>query len=124
MKKIICSPKAPKAVGPYSQAVEVNGTLYVSGSLGIDPSSGQMSSGVKEQTVQAMENLKAILGEAGYSFTDVVKCTCLLKDMADFKEFNEIYGSYFPHDPPARITYAAAGLPLGGMVEVDCIAVK
>lgn len=125
MKKIISSPDAPKAVGPYSQAVEINGTLYISGQIGIDPAtSALVPGGVREQTEQVFRNISAILSAAGYRFSEVVKSTCLLTDIADFKMMNEVYASYYTEDQPARATYAVRSLPLGALVEIETIAVK
>jgi 2-iminobutanoate/2-iminopropanoate deaminase len=125
MKKIISSINAPKAVGPYSQAVEVNGMLFVSGQVGLKPLDNVMvEGGISEQTYQVMENISGILADAGYTFSDVVKCTCLLTDLGNFKIFNEIYSKYFREDHPARITYEVSSLPIGAMVEIGCIAVK
>jgi 2-iminobutanoate/2-iminopropanoate deaminase len=125
MKRIISTPNAPKAIGPYSQAIEVSSTLYVSGQLGLDPSTGQMvPGGVREQTEQALKNIGAILNAAGYEFKDVVKSTCLLANMDDFKSMNEVYAGYYPVDPPARAAYAVQKLPLGALVEIESIAVK
>ena len=125
MKKVISTDNAPKAIGPYSQAVEINGTLYISGQVPIDPATGQVvKGGIKEQTGQVMKNIGAILEAAGYSFADVVKSTCLLSDMANFKAMNEVYGSYYKADPPARAAFAVKELPLGVMIEIETIAVK
>ncbi len=125
MKRIICSSEAPKAVGPYSQAVESGGMLFVSGQIGLRPADNVMvEGGIREQAVQVLENIGSILNEAGYTFQDVVKCTCLLSDMGNFNEFNEIYAEYFESDPPARVTFEAGALPIGALVEIDCIAVK
>jgi len=124
MKKIIFTDKAPKAIGPYSQAVEINGTLYISGQVPINPETGQMPEGIKEQTEQVMKNIGAILDAAGYSFNDVVKSTCLLSDMENFKAMNEVYGSYYKENPPARAAYGVVKLPLGALVEIETIAYK
>jgi 2-iminobutanoate/2-iminopropanoate deaminase len=125
MKKIISTDKAPQAIGPYSQAVEINGTLYISGQVPIDPATGKVvEGGIKEQTGQVMKNIGAILEAAGYSYSDVVKSTCLLSDMGNFKDMNEIYGSYYKENPPARAAFAVKELPLGVMVEIETIAVK
>jgi 2-iminobutanoate/2-iminopropanoate deaminase len=125
MKKVISTGKAPQAIGPYSQAIESNGTLYISGQVPIDPATGKVvEGGIKEQTEQVMKNIGAILEEAGYSYSDVVKSTCLLSDMANFKAMNEVYGSYYKEDPPARAAFAVKELPLGVMVEIETIAVK
>ncbi len=126
MKKIISSPDAPKAVGPYSQAVEANGTLYISGQLPIDPSTGKFAEGgAAEQTKQCLKNVEAILKEAGYSFSDVVKSTVLMANMDDFALFNEVYGKYFKSEnAPARSTVAVKTLPKNVLVEVEVIAYK
>lgn len=124
MKRIICSPEAPAAVGPYSQAIEANGTLYVSGQLPLVPATGEMPEGVEAQTRQSLDNLGAILREAGYTFNDVAKTTVLLQSIADFGAMNAIYAEYFTGDKPARICYEVAALPKGALVEIDCIAAK
>ena len=125
MKKIIKTDKAPQAIGPYSQAVEIDNTLYISGQVPINPETGKVvEGGIKEQTDQVMKNIEAILKEAGYSFSDVIKSTCLLNDMDNFKAMNEVYGKYYPENPPARAAYQVVKLPLGVMVEVETIAVK
>lgn len=125
MKKIISTTSAPGAIGPYSQAVEANGTLYISGQVAIDPATGKMvDGGITEQTEQVMKNIKAILKAAGYSAVDVVKSTCLLSDMADFKAMNEVYGRYYTTDQPARAAFAVRALPLGALIEIETIAVK
>jgi 2-iminobutanoate/2-iminopropanoate deaminase len=124
-KRIIITPKAPKAIATYSQAVEANGMLFISGQIAIDPATGKLiEGGIIEQTKQVMKNIGEILAEAGYTYRDVVKSTCLLSDMKDYPVMNEIYGSFYPTDPPARAAFAAAGLPLGALVEVETIAVK
>ena len=125
MKKIIHTEHAPKAIGPYSQAVEHNGMLFISGQIPIDPKTGKIiEGGITEQTNQVMENIGAILNEAGYTFQDVVKSTCLLSDMANFSAMNEIYGKYYKETPPARAAYGVVKLPLGVMVEIETIAIK
>ena len=125
MKKVIATKKAPGAIGPYSQAVEANGTLYISGQIPIDPAIGKVvEGGIVEQTKQVMENINGILEEAGYSFADVVKSTCLLSDMANFQAMNKVYGEYYPENPPARAAFAVKELPLGVLVEIETIAVK
>jgi len=124
MKRIIASPAAPKAVGPYSQAVEADGTLYLSGQLPIDGATGRMAEGVEAQTRQSLDNIRHILTEAGYSLSDVVKTTVLLADIADFGAMNGVYAAYFTQDMPARVCYQAAALPMGARVEIDAVAVK
>ena len=107
MKKIISTDKAPGAIGPYSQAVEVNGMLFISGQVPIDPSAGKIVEGdITAQTEQVMKNIGAILEAAGYSFQDVVKSTCLLSDMSDFAAMNAVYGRYYQSEPPARAAFA------------------
>ncbi len=123
MKKIIESPQAPAPIGPYSQAVEVNGMLYVSGQIPIDQSTGNLVSGIiEEETEQVMKNLGYILEAAGTSFEKVVKCSIFIKDMGDFSKINEVYGSRFKVDPPARETVQVSELPKGVNVEISCIA--
>ncbi|MEA3449226.1 MAG: RidA family protein [Bacteroidota bacterium] len=124
MKKIHQTDKAPKAIGPYSQAVEINGMLFISGQVPVNPETGKIPEGIEVQTKQVMENIGAILNEAGYAFNDVIKSTCLLSDMANFKAMNEIYGSYYEQNPPARAAFAVKELPLGALVEIETIAVK
>ena len=125
MKKIISTDKAPKAIGPYSQAVESNGILYISGQIPINPGTGKFIEGdIKEQTEQVMKNIEAILEAAGYTFSDVVKSTCLLNDMNNFAAMNEVYSKYYPTDPPARAAYAVVKLPLGSLIEIETTAVK
>ncbi len=124
-KKIICTEKAPKAVGPYSQAVEANGFLFISGQIPIDPSTGKVvEGGIKEQTEQVLKNIGAILKEAGLDYKNVVKTTCLLNDMDNFAAMNEVYARYFTSEMPARAAYGVVRLPLGVMVEIECIAVR
>lgn len=125
MKKVISTPNAPKAIGPYSQAIEMNGFLYISGQVPIDPSTGMViEGGIKEQTDRVMKNIGAILEAAGYTFADVVKCTCLLSDMVNFGAMNEVYGQYYPENPPARAAYGVVKLPLGALIEIEVIAAK
>ncbi len=124
MKKIISTEKAPKAIGPYSQAVEVNGMLFISGQVPVNPETGKIPEGITAQTEQVMKNIGAILKEAGYSFENVIKSTCLLNDMANFKAMNEVYGKYYPNNPPARAAFAVKGLPLDAMIEIETIAAK
>lgn len=124
MKKTIASPKAPAAVGPYSQAIELNGTLFVSGQLPVNPQTGKMPEGIEAQTRQSLDNLGAILEEAGLCHSDIVKTTVLLSDIKNFGAMNAVYAEYFPEGKPARICYEVAALPLGAMVEIDAIAGK
>ncbi len=124
MKKIISTTNAPAAVGPYSQAVEAGGALYISGQIPLHPVTGAMPEGIEAQTEQVFANIEAILTAAGYTFDDVVKSTVLLADMADFAAVNAIYATRYTRDMPARACYAVAGLPKGALVEIETIAVK
>jgi 2-iminobutanoate/2-iminopropanoate deaminase len=125
MKKIISTKKAPAAIGPYSQAVEINGILFISGQIPIDPETGKLvEGGITEQTVRVLKNIGGILDEAGYTYKDVVKSTCMLASMADFKAMNEVYSSFYAENQPARAAYAVKELPLGALVEIDTIAIK
>jgi 2-iminobutanoate/2-iminopropanoate deaminase len=124
MKKIIKTDNAPKAIGPYSQAIEVNGMLFISGQIPINPETTTVPDGIEAQTEQVMKNIGAILHEAGYTYQDVVKSTCLLSDMANFKAMNEVYGKYYTENPPARAAFAVRDLPLGVLVEIETIAAK
>ena len=125
MKKFFNTSKAPAAIGPYSQAVEMNNTLYISGQIPINPLTGKLVEGdITVQTEQVLKNISAILDEAGYSFNDVVKSTCLLSDIANFKAMNEVYARYYTEKQPARAAFAAKDLPLGALIEIDTIAMK
>ncbi|MBV2247994.1 MAG: RidA family protein [Lentimicrobium sp.] len=125
MKKIIYTDHSPKSAGPYSQAVEANGTLYISGQVPIDPATGKfVEGGITEQTEQVMKNIGAILKEAGYDYSHVVKSTCLLSDMDNFAAMNEVYGRYYTENSPARAAFGVVKLPLGALVEIETIAVK
>lgn len=121
-KEIIATTNDPGAVGPYVQAVKVNGMVYCSGQLGIDPAVGKMPEGVEAQAHCSMKNMGAILKEAGSDYSKIVKTTIFLADMNDFAKVNEIYKSYFGEEYPARSCVQVAKLPLGGLVEVECIA--
>jgi 2-iminobutanoate/2-iminopropanoate deaminase len=122
MKKVIATENAPKAIGPYSQAIEANGFLFISGQIPIIPATGEIPEGITAQTKQVMENIGGILREAGLDYANVVKCTCLLSDMENFKAMNEVYGEYFKINPPARAAYGVVKLPLGVLIEIECIA--
>lgn len=125
MKKVIATKNAPGAIGPYSQAIEVNGMLFISGQIPINPETGNIvEGGIYEQTEQVMKNLEGILTEAGYTFDNVVKSTCLLSDMANFAAMNEVYGKRFAQNPPARAAFAVRTLPKEVLVEIEMIAVK
>ena len=125
MKKIISTSNAPKAIATYSQAVEANGFLFIAGQIPIVPATGKfIDGGIKEQTEQVLKNIGAILEAAGYEFKDVVKITCLLTDMANYAAMNEVYGKVFYENAPARAAFAALGLPMGALVEIETIAAK
>lgn len=123
-REIISTDAAPRAIGPYSQAMRAGGFLFLSGQIALDPRSGQLVGGdIKQQTRRVLENVKALLQAAGSSLNRVVKCTVFLVDMNDFGAMNEEYGSFFQEEPPARTTVAASRLPRGALVEIDVIAV-
>ena len=124
MKKIISTPDAPKAVGPYSQAVEAGSTVYVSGQIPVVPADGTIPEGIEAQTTQSLKNVGAILRAAGLDYSDVVKTTVLLADIADFKAMNGVYAEFFTEAQPARACYQVAALPLGVKVEIEAIAVR
>ena len=125
MKKIIHTSNAPEAVGPYSQAVEINGMLFISGQVPLDPDTADLvEEDIKIQTERVMENIAAILKAAGYDFNDVVKTTCLLTDISNFKPMNEVYARYFRETPPARAAFGVKSLPLGALIEIETIAIK
>jgi 2-iminobutanoate/2-iminopropanoate deaminase len=125
MKKIISTKNAPAAIGPYSQAVEMNGMLFVSGQIAINPETGKIiDGGIKEQTAQVLKNIGEILREAGYSYSDVIKSTCMLASISDFKAMNEVYSVFYTENQPSRAAYAVKELPLGALIEIDAIAVK
>lgn len=125
MKKVIFTESAPKAIGPYSQAIEKNGQLFISGQVPVDPATSKVvEGGITAQTEQVMKNIEAILKTAGYSFNDVIKSTCLLSDMANFAAMNEVYGKYYQENPPARAAFAVRELPLGVLVEIETLAIK
>jgi 2-iminobutanoate/2-iminopropanoate deaminase len=123
MRYVIETTEAPKAIGPYSQAIKAGGLVFTAGQIAIDPETGQVVAGdIKAQTERVCENLKAILEAAGTELENVVKSTVYLRSMADFAAMNEVYGRYFKHEPPARATVAVAGLPRDVLVEIDVIA--
>ncbi|GGC54767.1 reactive intermediate/imine deaminase [Pedobacter quisquiliarum] len=125
MKKIITTDQAPAPIGPYSQAVAVNGFLFLSGQVPINPTTGELEqSSIKEETRQVMRNINAVLLEAGYDFSHIVKITIFLTDMSLFDEVNEVYGSFFKNNFPARETVAVKGLPKGVNVEISATAYK
>ena len=122
MKKEVSTPKAPGAIGPYSQAIDTGDFVFLAGQIGIDPEKGELVSGIEAQARQVMENIKAVLQEAGLGFKNVVKTTIYLANMEDFGKVNEIYGSYFEKPYPARSTVAVKSLPKGALVEIEVIA--
>ena len=125
MKKTILTKDAPAPIGPYSQAVESNGTLYISGQIPMDPYSGKLISGdIKEETNQVMKNISAILETANMNMDDVDKCSIFISDMNNFQDINETYGTYFNENPPARETVEVARLPKNVRVEISAIASK
>ena len=125
MKKVISTDKAPAAIGPYSQAIQVGEFLYTSGQIPLDPKTGAMvEGGVPEQTTRVLDNLKAVLEAAGYAMADVVKTAVFITDMANFGAMNEVYAKYFEKDPPARSCVAVKSLPKDALVEIEVVAWK
>lgn len=126
MKKVISTPQAPAAIGPYSQAIEVNGLIFTSGQLPIDPATGEFpeNGGIKEQTRQSLLNVKAILEEAGTTLNNVVKTTVYLSTINDFLPMNEVYAEFFQAPFPSRSAFAVKDLPKGALVEIEVIATK
>lgn len=125
MKKVIFTEKAPAAIGPYSQAIEANGMVFLSGQLPVDPTTGEfVPGGVTEQTTQCFENIKSVLAAAGLTTANIVKTTVFLADMSLFTEMNAVYATYFDGDFPARSAFAVKALPKGALVEIESIAVK
>ena len=122
MKRIIATADAPQAIGPYSQAVEANGFVFISGQIPIVPATGQMPEGIEAQTEQVMRNIGAILKAAGLGYADVVKSTVLLKNISDFAAMNGIYAKYFTTECPARAAFEVGALPKGALIEVEVIA--
>ncbi len=125
VRNIVTTEKAPKAIGPYSVAIQTDGFVFCSGQLGLDPATGDLvAADVESQTRQSLTNLKNVLESAGSGLEKVVKTTVFLKDMADFPKMNAIYGEFFSSNPPARSTVAVAGLPKGGLVEIEATALR
>ena len=125
MKKIFSTSKAPAAIGPYSQAVEIRNTLYISGQIPINPQTGKIVEGdISVQTEQVFKNIASILDISGYKFSDVVKSTCMLSDISNFKAMNDVYGRYYTEKQPARSAFAVRDLPLGALIEIETIAMK
>ena len=124
MKKIISTDNAPGAIGPYSQAVEINGTIYTSGQLGINNETGEFPEGIEAQTKEALKNAEAILQSAGASLKDVFKTLVFIKDMNDFSKMNSVYEGFFTDNPPARSCVEVSRLPKDGLVEIEVIALR
>ena len=125
-KKVVVAENSRKSTAPISPAIEINGTMYISGQLGVDPATGTLvEGGIKEQTEQVLKNIGAILSAGGYTYANVVKSTCFLSDIANFGEMNEVYGRFYSVDPPARSAFAVKDLPMkGALIEIEAIAVK
>jgi len=124
-KKIVFTEKAPKPIGPYSQAILIGNMMFLSGQIPIDPETNRIIGGsIKEQTRRVLENIKTVLESEDFSLDDVVKVTVFLKDLSIFGEFNEVYGEYFSSNPPARTTVEVSNLPKGVLIEIDAIAIK
>ena len=124
MKKVISTEKAPAAIGPYSQAIEVNGIIYTSGQISVNPATGEIPEGIEAQAEQVMENVKNLLESAGTSMANVIKTTVFIKDMGEFTKINEIYARYFEGDCPARSCVEVARLPKDVLMEMEAIALK
>ena len=121
-KEVIFTDKAPKAIGPYSQAIKFGDILFISGQVPVNPATGELTGDIKVQTRQVLENIKSILAAAGASASDVVKTTVFLQNLDDFAAINEIYGAYFPKEAPARSTVEVARIPRGALIEIEAIA--
>ena len=124
MKQTIFTEKAPKPIGPYSQAVKIGNILFLAGQLGLNPETGKLADGIQEQTRLAFQHAKHILEKAGFSMDEIVKVTCLLANMDDFKAMNETYARVFTADYPARTAYEVSRLPLDALVEIEIVASK
>jgi 2-iminobutanoate/2-iminopropanoate deaminase len=123
-RRAVSTTSAPPAAGPYSQAITTDDLVFCAGQLGADPTTNQLAEGVQAQTEQVLRNLEAVLDAAGCTFADVVKTTCFLADINDFAAFNEVYVRFVSDPAPARSTFQVAGLPRGGLVEIEAIAVR
>jgi 2-iminobutanoate/2-iminopropanoate deaminase len=121
-RQAISTSGAPAAIGPYSQAIAIDGLVFCSGQLGLEPATGELAEGVEAQAERALRNLSAVLDAAGVGWADVVKTTLFLADIADFTKVNAVYARYMPDPPPARSTFAVGALPKGGLVEIEAIA--
>ncbi len=122
-KEIVATPHAPAALGPYSQGIKAGNFIFTAGQLGLDPATGVLADGLEAQTEQALKNLAAILAAAGTSMDNVVKTTCFLANIADFKAFNAVYARFLGNQPPARSTIQAGALPANALVEIEVVAV-
>lgn len=120
--KIISTNQAPRAIGPYSQAKEVNGLVFISGQLPIDPETGKMPESIADQTAQSMKNVIAIVKAAGGAEKDILRCGLFIRDMANFGDINTVYAKYFEEDPPARAVVEVSALPKGAMIEIEAVA--
>jgi len=121
-RQVIHTANAPKAIGPYSQAIRAGAMIYTAGQLGLNPATGELVSGIAEQTRQALQNLAQVLEAAGSGLEHVVKTTVFMQDLGEFAVMNSVYAEFFPQEPPARSTVQVAALPRGGQVEIECIA--
>ncbi len=124
MKEIVVAQDAPKAIGPYSAAVAMEHMVFTSGQLGVDPATGKLAEGVEAQARQAMKNLGAVLSAKGLGYGDIVKTTVFVTNLGDFAAINQVYGSFFAGDYPARSCVQVAALPMGGQVEIECVAAR
>ncbi|HUI31233.1 MAG TPA: Rid family detoxifying hydrolase [Candidatus Acidoferrales bacterium] len=124
MTKILFAKNAPRPIGPYSQGMEIDGFIFLSGQIGIQPETAEVADGLAQQTLQVMKNISEVLQSAGCSFSQVVKTTVYLKNMNDFTEFNKIYSEYFKDNPPVRTTVEVSSLPRNALIEIDIIAHK
>jgi len=122
--KVLNTKSAPQPIGPYSQGIEADGLILLSGQIGLHPETGELMSGLSAQTKQALENARAVLESAGSSLSDVIKTTIYLRNISDFAEFNRVYSEYFRKDPPSRTTVAVSGLPKDALIEIEIIARK
>ncbi|MBS1253971.1 MAG: 2-iminobutanoate/2-iminopropanoate deaminase [Anaerolineales bacterium] len=122
-REVILTEEAPAPVGPYSQAIRVDSSVFVAGQVGMDPATGELADGIDAQTRQALQNLAAVLGAAGGSLNNVVKTTVFLADLDHFTQMNEVYAEFFPGDPPARSAVQVARLPLDALVEIEAIGI-
>jgi 2-iminobutanoate/2-iminopropanoate deaminase len=124
-RQVVSTDRAPKAIGPYSQAIRAGNTLYVAGQIALDPATGEMvAGGIRTQTHQVLKNIGAILDAAGFSFNDVVQCQVFLTDLGNYSDVNQVYAEYFRTDPPARAVIQVSRIPRDGLLEIMVVAVK